>query len=45
MQATAFGKQIFLRHLDMTDCFALDDAGLQIIASYCSQLVFLYLRR
>ncbi len=45
VQATAFGKQIFLRYLDMTDCFALDDAGLQIIASYCSQLVHLYLRR
>ena len=29
----------------MTDCYALDDAGLQIIASYCSQLVHLYLRR
>ncbi|KAK6183309.1 hypothetical protein SNE40_010815 [Patella caerulea] len=38
-------QQIYLRYLDMTDCFSLDDEGLGIIAMHCSQLQFLYLRR
>ncbi|XP_077993836.1 F-box/LRR-repeat protein 7-like [Glandiceps talaboti] len=39
------GKRIRIRHLDMTDCYALEDAGLKIIASNCIELVNLYLRR
>ncbi|XP_002740625.1 F-box/LRR-repeat protein 7-like [Saccoglossus kowalevskii] len=39
------GKRIRIRYLDMTDCYALEDAGLQIIASNCIELVNLYLRR
>ncbi|KAL5009984.1 hypothetical protein ScPMuIL_012289 [Solemya velum] len=38
-------RQIYLRHLDMTDCYALDDEGLRIVAMHCSQVQFLYLRR
>lgn len=45
-QATAHHlRQIYLRTLDMTDCYALEDEGLQVIATHCSQLQFLYLRR
>lgn len=45
-QATAHHlRQIYLRHLDMTDCYALEDAGLLSISTYCSQLQILYLRR
>lgn len=45
-QATApHLRQIYLRHVDLTDCTALDDAGLVTISSYCIQLQFLYLRR
>ncbi|XP_013384148.1 F-box/LRR-repeat protein 7-like isoform X1 [Lingula anatina] len=36
---------IYLRHLDMTDCYALEDSGLKIIASHCTQLQYMYLRR
>ncbi|XP_070535426.1 F-box/LRR-repeat protein 7-like isoform X2 [Ptychodera flava] len=39
------GKRIQIRHLDMTDCYGLEDAGLKIIASNCTDLVNLYLRR
>ncbi|CAH1772716.1 unnamed protein product [Owenia fusiformis] len=45
MQTTQNGRQIFLRHLDMTDCYDLEDAGLQIIASHCTKIQHLYLRR
>ncbi|KAK2146413.1 hypothetical protein LSH36_610g00011 [Paralvinella palmiformis] len=45
IQAATYGKQIYLHYLDMTDCRNLDDAGLQIIASYCNKLTNLYLRR
>ncbi|XP_064643742.1 F-box/LRR-repeat protein 7-like isoform X2 [Lineus longissimus] len=38
-------KQILLRHLDLTDCHNLEDSGLTIITSHCTQLLFLYLRR
>ncbi|XP_046570267.1 F-box/LRR-repeat protein 7-like isoform X1 [Haliotis rubra] len=37
--------QIYLRYLDMTDCYALEDQGLGIITSHCTHLQFLYLRR
>ncbi|XP_041371761.1 F-box/LRR-repeat protein 7-like isoform X2 [Gigantopelta aegis] len=37
--------QIYLRYLDMSDCAALEDVGLGVITSHCSQLQFLYLRR
>ncbi|KAK3597233.1 hypothetical protein CHS0354_004986 [Potamilus streckersoni] len=46
MQASAHHlRQVYLRHLDMTDCYALENDGLTAIATYCSQLQFLYLRR
>ncbi|KAK3105666.1 hypothetical protein FSP39_002961 [Pinctada imbricata] len=38
-------RQVYLRILDMTDCYALEDEGLGVIASHCSQLQYLYLRR
>ncbi|XP_062620147.1 F-box/LRR-repeat protein 7-like [Saccostrea cucullata] len=45
-QATAHHlRQIYLRTLDMTDCYALEDDGLRVIAKHCIQLQFLYLRR
>ncbi|KAM8957310.1 F-box/LRR-repeat protein 7 [Lycaon pictus] len=39
------GKQISIRYLDMTDCFALEDEGLHTIAAHCTRLTHLYLRR
>ncbi|XP_058274997.1 F-box/LRR-repeat protein 7 isoform X2 [Hemibagrus wyckioides] len=39
------GQQISIRYLDMSDCFALEDEGLHIIAAHCTQLTHLYLRR
>ncbi|WAR06477.1 FBXL7-like protein [Mya arenaria] len=45
-QATApHLRQIYLRYLDLTDCSALDDAGLVTVSSYCTQLQYLFLRR
>lgn len=46
MQASAHHlRQIHLRFLDMTDCYALDDEGLRTVSLHCSHLRFLYLRR
>ena len=45
LASTPASRQLHLRHLDMTDCVNVDDAGLQIIVTYCSRLVSLYLRR
>lgn len=45
-QATAHHlRQIYLRFLDMTDCYALEDEGLQTLTLHCTQLQHLYLRR
>lgn len=45
LQASAYGKQVYLHHLDMSDCCNVDDSSLQIIATYLSNLMHLYLRR
>lgn len=38
-------RRLLLQYLDLTDCSAIDDAGLKVIVRNCPQLVFLYLRR
>ncbi|XP_052253586.1 F-box/LRR-repeat protein 7-like isoform X2 [Dreissena polymorpha] len=38
-------RQIYFRYLDMSECSALDDAGLVTISSYCTQLQYLFLRK
>src|SRR5690242_13088216 len=45
MAAVTYGHQVYLRVLDMSECSRLDDAGLQLVASYCPSLVKLYVRR
>ena len=45
LQASMYGKQVYLQYLDMSNCPALNDAGLQVIAAFCSNLTKLYLRR
>jgi hypothetical protein len=45
MAAVTYGHQVYLRQLDMSECIRLDDAGLQLVASYCPALVKLYVRR
>lgn len=38
-------RRLLLQYLDLTDCLALDDAGLKIVVKNCPQLVYLYMRR
>jgi len=45
MAAVTYGHQLCLRHVDMSDCCRLDDAGLQLVVTYCPAIVQLYVRR
>lgn len=38
-------RRLQLQYLDLTDCGAIDDEGLQTIVRNCPQLLYLYLRR
>ncbi|KAE8746739.1 hypothetical protein FOCC_FOCC006487 [Frankliniella occidentalis] len=38
-------RRLQLQYLDLTDCEALEDAGLRVVVRNCPQLVYLYLRR
>lgn len=38
-------RRLLLQYLDLTDCEAVQDAGLRVIVRNCPQLVYLYLRR
>ena len=45
VMSTSSQRLIDLHYLDMSSCSNLEDSGLQIIVSYCINLVQLYLRR
>jgi len=45
MAAVTYGHQLCLRYVDMSDCCRLDDAGLQLVVTYCPAIVQLYVRR
>jgi len=45
MAAVAYGHQLCLRYVDMSDCCRLDDSGLQLVVTYCPAIVQLYVRR
>ncbi|CAD5119492.1 DgyrCDS8099 [Dimorphilus gyrociliatus] len=41
----AHAKRVYVRNLDLSECSALEDTGLHLIASYCNQLQYVYLRK
>ncbi|GAB1609346.1 F-box/LRR-repeat protein 7-like [Argonauta hians] len=40
-----YHQQVYLLYLDMSDCYHLDDNGLEILSLHCSRIQSLYLRR
>lgn len=39
------GQRSCITYVDLSDCRAVTDGGLQLVAAYCSRLVCLFLRR